>query len=430
MFNGYLEIGGREAGNRRRAFDLVQAAPNLTAPWLRLPSEEPTAAQLSDPSYSTTDMRDQPWFDADVEASRRFYGFYPLSITNISDSTWVAEATESTRSGGTISRGRYAVRQVRVRGFMTGLGEDALEYGISWLQSLVEPGRCELHESVCGETDVSWLASAPRAQRSGETEADYQEYLLDLRRYLHGVKLTSGPLVLEQYHRGNTYGYEVEFTLGSQDPHVYTRVVDPRLATSRASIVLASPFNVVPTPSAELASGTVVLSRNLAKNPSLESGEATYWAAAQNGTLPVPTGSVVTELAAEGTRSYRARLSSTAAGDGDAYIEINGIDLAPYTAGTSVSLSVWGAAFVSSGTASIDSMRAQVEFLDSSSSVITAATRFVDSTKLTGNVFIISNMAIPTGAASARVLVFARGVTMEASAIVDLYADAVAFMVP
>ena len=430
MFNGYLEIGGREAGNRRRAFDLVQAVPNLTAPWLRLPSEEPTAAQLSDPSYSTTDMRDQPWFDADVEASRRFYGFYPLSITNISDSTWVAEATESTRSGGTISRGRYAVRQVRVRGFMTGLGEDALEYGISWLQSLVEPGRCELHESVCGETDVSWLASAPRAQRSGETAADYQEYLLDLRRYLHGVKLTSGPLVLEQYHRGNTYGYEVEFTLGSQDPHVYTRVVDPRLATSRASIVLSSPFNVVPTPSAELASGTVVLSRNLAKNPSLESGEATYWGAGRSGTLPAPTGSVVTELAAEGTRSYRARLSSTAAGDGDAYIEINGINLAPYAAGNSVSLSVWGAAFVSSGVASIGSMRAQVEFLDSSSSVITAATRFVDSTKLTGNVFTISNMAIPTGAASARVLVFARGVTMDASAIVDLYADAVAFTVP
>ena len=428
MFNGYLEIGGREAGNRRRAFDLVQAVPNLTAPWLRLPSEEPTAAQLSDPSYSTTDMRDQPWFDADVEASRRFYGFYPLSITNISDSTWVAEATESTRSGGTISRGRYAVRQVRVRGFMTGLGEDALEYGISWLQSLVEPGRCELHESVCGETDVSWLASAPRAQRSGETAADYQEYLLDLRRYLHGVKLTSGPLVLEQYHRGNTYGYEVEFTLGSQDPHVYTRVVDPRLATSRASIVLSSPFNIVPTPSAELASGTVVLSRNLAKNPSLESGEATYWGAGRSGTLPAPTGSVVTELAAEGTHSYRARLTSTAAASGAAWINVTGIDLTPYDAGTSVSLSVWGAAFVSSGTATIGILRAEVWFSDAANTVV--GSHFLDTSELTGHVFVISNMAIPAGATNARVAVSAQNVAMDASATVDLYADALAFTVP
>lgn len=442
MFTGYLAIGGREVGNRRRSYDLVRQA-ELDARWLRLPSDEPDETVQGDPAYTPGDMQASPWYDPDVEASSRFYGFYPIAITEISDSTWQAEITESLGDGGTISKGRYAARQVRVRGFLTADREDALELGMSWLQSVLEPGRCEIHASACGEQDVMWYAAAPRPRFDWETQEDYSDYIKDLRRYLHGVKAISGPLVIGQYRRGNTYGYEIEFTLGASDPHVYTRVITPNLVTSRASTVLASPYNLVKYPSAQAGLSSFVVSRNLVTNPSFETNATGWWQStlAISGADPTPyfSGALSTVLKAAGNQSWTTRIigNGSTAASGVAWMRMALLsasrpDISAYPDTTQISITAW-AAGISSTVGSISGLRLNVLFLAADNVTIIEEHEYL-ATNQDGYTW-QETLRKPPGAARIALQVSAQA-TWQSSATaaqnsdIRLYLDAVAITVP
>lgn len=174
MFTGYLEVGGAEILNRRRAYRYMTDG-ECPAGWLKLPSCEPSEAALEDETYQGGPSAGAPWYDPQIEATGRFFGAYPLGITGISDSTRVASIAEGILDGGVVQGGRHAVRQVRARAMLIGRGEDALEAGMSWLQAALEPSECSMHGGMCGSADVCFFAACPPVRGTFQDYTDWQE---------------------------------------------------------------------------------------------------------------------------------------------------------------------------------------------------------------------------------------------------------------
>lgn len=365
-------------GNRLRAHTYAREA-DCPLPWFQLTDCEVSAAALGHSEYAYQNISEAPWWDPDIpDVSSRFFGFYTTAITNVSDSTWVGSYNEGIGPGGSNGPGRYAVREIRVRGFMAAQGEDALEHGMTWLVTMLEPGTCATHENSCGDVDMMFFASCPRDRGEEESMEDYDMYVRSLRRYSHDIRPLSGPLILQQVHRGQHYGYEVEFTLSAENPHIYGSLEWMDLLTSDASTVLSSPYNLVTHPSAELRGLRVEVSRNLVNNPSFEVN-TDFWrvsASTISGSNPSSYVSLgrSTSLKAVGSYSglFRLQGNGTTAATGVAVIKVvtgassqvqDLIDLTAYSPGTSVSLTAW-AACIASSVGSVDSLNLRINFFD------------------------------------------------------------------
>lgn len=446
MFTGYFSLGGIEVGNRRRAYEYARLS-ECPMTWLKLPSCEPVENVLGHSIYTPLEMEQAPWWEPDnPEMSRRFFGFYPLSITNISDSTWVGSIREGIQSGGVNGPGRHAARQVRVRGFMVARGEDALEHGMTWLTHAITPGRCDVHGDTCGNVDMMFFAACPRDQdfANGETGEQYDDYVRSLRRYIHGVKPLSGVIIVNQMRRGEFYAYEVEFTLSAEDGHVYGFTEFPDLATSEASTVLDSPYNLLTVPSAEKLEAndpTSLVATNLVTNPSFElnTNGWSHFSSDVSGSISAGNGSPTltrsTILAAVGDYSGMVRLlfPGTATASGECWVGIrsNDIDVSYRPYESSLSITAWAAA-VAATVGSVAEMRMRVAFYSATGWTIRETN--YPASELSGNTWQLTT-ALPEGAAKVRVEVSARVSWVASSTNANnsdhrLYLDAVAVMIP
>lgn len=204
-----------------------------------------------------------------------------------------------------------------------------------------------------------------------QNDEEYAAVIDPLRRYLHNVGTLSGAVVSQEFNRGDAYGQIVEFTLGAEDPGVYGLTKDIELQPTTPFLVQDEAYNLVTTPSAELAGATVVVATNYSQNPSVEVNSTGwgYYSSFVVGRAAFTDGRT-TELAAEGTASYRLRLLANGTAPtlttlaANPYIEhtvdLTGVPLSRFE------VSIWGAIIIAAGQATISQVNASVNFYNAS----------------------------------------------------------------
>ena len=298
-----------------------------------------------------------------------------------------------------------------------------------------------------------WLGTPDASQSLGKTgsvisipdEEGYVAAVNRLVRVMHTVTCVSGPIVEQKLHRGDTWGYIVEFVLVAAVPWMFGVTTPVALLPSTPIVVQDVPFNLVPYPSAEIASGTVVAATNLATNPSVElnaNGWGVWWA----GNIPEPLKSFewTSELASVGSSSVRARLlGNSGANPGntvvsDTTILSEGISLAGLPAGTRVSASVWAALLLSAGAApgsTLRSVGASIHWLDGANQIISSVLLGWTNTPADfgGKVFSGKSHPPAAGAVAMRVAITYEYTWTSASgnnSDIRMYADALTVSVP
>ena len=433
-----MTFGGVELLNNPRVRGIAESAQPCPMYWLRGPECDTLAdalGQVGDYTWARADRA--PWYDPDLpDVSSRFFGVYAYSITGIYDSTRRADVTESTLDGGVIGATRKGSKRVTVRALVMARGQDALEYGMAWLNGTLDPDGCGKTGGTCETADIEFLASCPPPRPlTGEDppipmpDAEYAAIVDGYRRYLKGGSVISGPLITDTKTKGDFWAHWVEFTFAVEKPWVYQKTEPLTLTPSLPTVVQDVPYNLAPYPSAELASGTVIVAENLSTNPSVETN-ATGWAAtgaAVSGTAPTIAGARSTELAASGLASFLA----TATGAGVAVHNVicyQDVTVAP-VAGSRYSLTLWGAMLFTGSGGSGVSLGAKVEWRNSGGTVLRTDSMGSITSAFAGQVFALKSVAPPAGSATARVILTGRA-NFTASTVAKVFADALAMSIP
>jgi hypothetical protein len=255
---------------------------------------------------------------------------------------------------------------------------------------------------------------------------EYARILNTLTRYLHTVTCVSGPIVEQKLHRGDTWGYIVEFVLVAAVPWMFS-VTRPVILQPTIPIVVQDvPFNLVPYPSAELESGTVVAATNFATNPSVEAA-ITGWTG--SGSM---AGVVVTqsnELASVGAQSAKALLTATttSASLGQMWLQQD-VALPGITATTRYSVNLWAVASVESGTAVLGTIEYHAIWLNAASAVL--RDDLIGSNPASGGAKSGKSLLPPAGTTKMIVRALLNVASWSTGAKVRLYADAAAVTVP
>jgi hypothetical protein len=448
MWDGYLEMGGNEIVNTARALG-YQATADCSVKWLR--GKECGGIRQAvggEPIYDARNIENAPWYDNDDEATARFLGVYGVTFEGVDDSTRTASVQENVEAGGTVGKVRHASKSIRVRAWLTAIGEDALNIGLAWLSAALDPESCGSHGNSCGSTDLCFFTACPPAFEEGGDIEEWDAATTKLLRRMHGVTCTSGPLVLQKRNRGNTWGYEVEFTLVAGTPWLFSDTESIEVPPIVPLVIQDLPFNLVPYPSAELAGADIIVSRNYSPNPSVETDASTY-----TGSAATTSGSTVstyftsgrvaagvTDIAADGGFSFRGRIlgNGSTAASGRATVDLyEAIPLSGLASNSRMSFTVWGAILLITGTAgSIQSLSAYVQFYNGGSTVgsqISMGTASVANQD--GNVFSVKSVAVPATANSVRVVIqavtdWASSTTPTVNSDIRIYMDAVGATIP
>lgn len=340
MFTDYLSFGGNEIANSARLFGYSRTADCPTF-MIKAPVCTNLEEALGDDPYTVDNIQQAPWYDeTNPDVSSRFFGATIVSVKGLLDSSREVPLTEGISDGGILGASRRRAKKVRVKLFLLANGNDALEYGIAWLNAQLSSRACGQHGSRCGTADFEFFVDCPppMAERpvwtpEGDPE-EYEDLLLRNTRYLHDCKTTSGLLLLKEHTKGSTKGAEVEFTVTSERGYLYTPTRAIALPQSSPTAVQDIQYNLFEYPSAEVAdSSEVGVATNYVTNPSLETND-NGWSAL------IGVGERVSgELVASGAYSYK--VTSTSQSGIPCIAEYSGT----LPSGTSqVSAGVWGAA--------------------------------------------------------------------------------------
>jgi hypothetical protein len=367
-------------------------------------------------------------------------------MEGLSDDTTTAEVTQKNGPGATIDGFREASREVRVQVWLTASNMHAMEFGTTWLKSMLKRGACGAHGSACGTTDFAFFSDAPPQKDVLEDPEVYLASVEKYRRYLHDVARVSGPFTVDEVIRPdvNYVGRLVEFTLVAEVPWVFgvTReiVVPPTIPRVIQDVV----YNLAPYPSAELPEGSVTVSTNEHTNPSLEV-TATGWSGAAtsvSGSSPASyftSGRVLGELSAVGSASFRGRIlgNGSTAASGVANIAISSDVLFTQSALARRSITVWAAALNLGGTtgASINSITVTAEWRNSTTLLRTDTIGTGTPAEAVGKAYSMKSILPPVGADRVRVVVTVNANWSSNSAgasnsDIRLYADTMAVTVP
>lgn len=173
-FEEWLSLGGNEIVNNARTLGYALTA-NCPMGWFKIPPcDTLAAATLAAEQYDDSERERSPWYDPVLpDVSGRFFGAYGLSIKGIEDSTRTATVTEGLGDGGVIGRVRKAPREVTVQAILAAEGQDALEYGVAWLNAALDPNACGQHGDACGTADLAYFSTCPP---EWATETTYSEW--------------------------------------------------------------------------------------------------------------------------------------------------------------------------------------------------------------------------------------------------------------
>lgn len=450
MWDHFIRLGGNEIANSARAYGYA-TTNGCPSQWMTEKEWQGLSDAIEERGYSADRIEEAPWFDYRNEATRRFYGVYVVSVTGLNGSTVTGSPDEGVTEGGVVGRTRRTGRSVRVRAWLTGRGKDAVDVGETWLDTALADAGCGMHGDSCGTSDLMFFSAPPAERDPMESYEEYRTRVDGQLRYLHEVTRISGPIPVQD--RASTdgihHGRLVEFTVYAGVPRIFGKPRKISLQPSLPVVVQDIPYNNLPFPSAELISTptipqvAVAVARNLSPNPSLGANDTGY-----SGTAVLVTGSSPSaffaaarssDLAAEGTHSYRGRIAgdgSTAA-NGRALITLQH-DVPITDAGARISFTVWGAALRLLGAAgSVQSLRAVVEWRTSGSLITQTAIDATQTTEagLNGKVFKAASLQKPDGATIARVkmmceTLWASSSDSSVNSDIRVYMDAVGVTIP
>jgi hypothetical protein len=450
VYEGYLEFGGNEIINSARTVGYTETAPDCPITWIVCPPCPGLQAALEDQPYVVDNISQAPWYDAEDPTTWRFYGVHALSVEGLPDSTRTASIAEGIADGGVVGNVRHAVRQVRVRALLSARGEDALDAGFSWLDAALQPDECGMHGNACGAVDVCFFVACPPVPGAeGATdEATYQQTLNDLQRRLHNVTCISGPIIEQKIQRGSTFGYIVEFTLAAGTPWVFSNTTEVELQKTLPTVIQDVPFNLIPYPSAELTSGTVVVSTNYSINPSVENA-ATNWVNASGPLSPstvAPTPFLTygrsTELFVHGAGSYRGQLlgnpaTGTYTNETAQVSLMNTMTVPGLAPNTRMSFNIWVAALIAAGASgsAINGITVVVQFRSGTSTISETVIGTAAPSDYSGRVYSARSILVPAGTDNLRVIAriavkWSSSSTPANNSDIRMYADASSVTVP
>lgn len=246
-WEGYLTLDGVEIINAART---EAYAATAGAPWFKpVYNNDALRVLLGQSPYSTPGIDLAPWYDEDTVDSYNFWGFYPLSVDGLDDSSRTGNPVEFTTDGGSPGRVRSTMKSVVYSGLLVGETETAVEYGMRWLRRALLGAKCatvRADTTTLGST-VGFLSAAPvfplylpgSSPVDGDTvflsggdatgiPAPYAatpEYALrQLQRFYRNSKVVDGPTVARQYTMRTGcggYAWQVQFTVQVGDPHPY-----------------------------------------------------------------------------------------------------------------------------------------------------------------------------------------------------------------
>jgi hypothetical protein len=261
-------------------------------------------------------------------------------------------------------------------------------------------------------------------------EDAFQAIRKSLTRYMHTVTAISGPTVVEKFNRGDAWGYLVEFVLASAVPWLHGVTEQVVTVATIPEVVQDVPFNLVPHPSVELASGTVITATNLATNPSAELN-ITGWGTYVDNTKILSAqvvAAVSTETKAIGVQSARSLFTANTTDVTGAFGIQQTVILTGITANMRFSVNCWAFASVASGTAVLGNI--EIHAFWQNSSGVTQRGDAIGTMSANGGA--VSAASILPPATTDRVLVRAlvRVTSWSTGAQIKLFADALAVTSP
>lgn len=151
MFSGYLHFAGTELANSARTAAYAKnflSGLHFDDAW----EGEDLPCVLNEGSYQSPVTDPAPWFSEYRPASAKFYGFYPLAIQGVEDSSRSVKVTELVQDGAVMSLPRRASKEFRVRGLMVGADQQGMDSGMQWLRGALEGANCSDGADCVGES--------------------------------------------------------------------------------------------------------------------------------------------------------------------------------------------------------------------------------------------------------------------------------------
>lgn len=180
MLDHFLAVGGNEVVNSARAYGYATTG-DCPADWLADPDCDTLAQAVGHSPYDRASIADAPWYDPDdADTSARFLGAYGVDLLNLSDSTRQADVTQRSGDGAIVSGYRHGSREVRVRTWLTAIGMDAMELGMTWLRNVLDPDACGQHGGSCGQADAAFFVDCPPGRRDVEQFTEWQTIATNL----------------------------------------------------------------------------------------------------------------------------------------------------------------------------------------------------------------------------------------------------------
>jgi hypothetical protein len=248
---------------------------------------------------------------------------------------------------------------------------------------------------------------------------------------MHIGTCISGPIIEQKLHRDSMWGYIVEFTLAVGTPFIFGITRPVSIEPGLPEVVQDVPFNLVPYPSAELASGTVVVSTNYSDNPSVEVNlnnwsKSSTTVVATDVTL-LQSDTVAGGLAAAGTKAAKSRFAATNSGTaGTIQVQNQTATFPARVAGDRMSVNVWSVAQLVSGTAVLGTQNIAILWRQGATTLRTDTIPVAAGGGATSS----KSVAVPVGTDNVIVRAYVNLTSWSTGAIVDVYADAVAVTVP
>lgn len=187
--------------------------------------------------YSTPFLDDAPWVDPNNPDSLQFYGYYPLDVNGIEDSTRTSTVVESLSDGGVPGRLRNTTRTIVFNGLILAGTEAAAAYGMRWLKQTLLGNACGTSTaSACNGADLCYLDSEPSMALPDSEDQTFQHVgtsvqnpvlcLIPYQRSLRKVLFNSGPTIAAKGQiRDGGQAWTVQFTAVAGDPWEFSAEV-------------------------------------------------------------------------------------------------------------------------------------------------------------------------------------------------------------
>src|SRR5690606_21221063 len=143
-----------------------------------------------------------PWYDPRRPETADFYGFYPLRVDGIDDSTRATEWTQLMGDGAIHSRPRKAGRELRFDGLLLGKTEKAIEAGLDWLEHATGASQC-IGGDACVDLDLHYFLSCPEPVPYADANPQALNWTIIGQ---NGASITTNPIATNEQAEWTPFG--------------------------------------------------------------------------------------------------------------------------------------------------------------------------------------------------------------------------------